>query len=518
MKYLTVFFLLTQLLWGFYAPPATPGVVSTGQDNARPTNAAALFVTTLGQGEDRVVSDGTTANRAIIQIPGTRGNLAGQPVASWVGWVDVPTSNPSTNTHIAVISNTSTPDFGGSNRLQIGLRTGGEMEIAVVSPAGFLARTLGGFRAAYSGQRIWLEVRFSFGSGAPVVRVNGVDVTSGFGSSGSGTTVWLDSGFSYTFHVTGLNWPTGTAPLGSWINAHLTNAESDAWRTRGIIPAWVQWGGGVFTSTSQSTFGTGITASATSFAFASDTTARYVQYLPGTVSSRGRLFRVRGTINSYSGFCAIILANAGVFANNFGVLVSSSGSMATPAGYFYANAVGTGPFECVFADNGSTGNVAFEFQTSAGTNAWDVSDIRIETLGALSLPVVQAIPVLDDGTFTGNNNATLIGMTPVTRRMSWRMVGTTSTSGNQQFLGASVFGSRPSRIDSWTIVNAGTSRTVSLGNVSAGTQYASGITAATGVTEVTLATRLPSTANIFVNSNGTDQLRHVITGQVLDNN
>jgi hypothetical protein len=133
--------------------------------------------------------------------------------------------------------------------------------------------------------------------------------------------------------------------------------------------------------------------------------------------------------------------------------------------------------------------------------------------GALSLSDVQPIPVLDDVTTIGSNQARLVGMIPVTARRDWRIVDNTATSGNEQILGGAVFiDTNRHRIDSWVINNLGTSRTVSLGNASGGTQYANAIAAAAGLTEVTLATRFNATQNLWCNSNGTDTLIHTITG------
>ena len=52
-----------------------------------------------------IYSDGATTSRAIVQTPGSRGNLAGIASASWVGWVDVPSS--SSSAEIASISSST---------------------------------------------------------------------------------------------------------------------------------------------------------------------------------------------------------------------------------------------------------------------------------------------------------------------------------------------------------------------------------------------------------------------------
>lgn len=101
----------------------------------------------------------------------------------------------------------------------------------------------------------------------------------------------------------------------------------------------------------------------------------------------------------------------------------------------------------------------------------------------------------------------------MTTRQDWLLTTRTNTSGNQQLFGGPVFLEiNRSRIGSWVVRNAGTSKTVSLGLVSAATTYVNGATAAAGLTEITLATRFPATQNLWCNSNGTDVLTHTLHG------
>jgi hypothetical protein len=87
----------------------------------------------------------------------------------------------------------------------------------------------------------------------------------------------------------------------------------------------------------------------------------------------------------------------------------------------------------------------------------------------------------------------------------------TSTNGNQQLGGASLIDTNKQwRIQSWTVNSTGTP-TISLGNVSAGAQFVSGAVMASGNNDITLVTRFPSTANLWVNSNSTATLIHRIT-------
>jgi len=201
--------------------------------------------------------------------------------------------------------------------------------------------------------------------------------------------------------------------------------------------------------------------------------------------------------------------------------VAAGGTMATQTSgtltigfrYRITSYVASDSFTNVGASSNATG---VEF-TATGTTptTWTNSSVLIR-IGALSIPSIQPILVLDDVTFIEGNQARLLGMTPVTERKDWRIVDSTATSGNEQILGGATFiEANRHRIDSWVINNLGTSKTVSLGNASAGTQYASSITAAVGLTEVTPSTRFNATTALWANSNGTDQLVHTITGHRL---
>ncbi len=92
----------------------------------------------------------------------------------------------------------------------------------------------------------------------------------------------------------------------------------------------------------------------------------------------------------------------------------------------------------------------------------------------------------------------------------------TSTNGNQQLGGASVIDTTKKwRINSWTINSAGTP-TVSLGNVSAGTQYDNAIVLVSGINDITLDDRTPDTANLWCNSSTTDVLQHTVVLHAVD--
>ena len=87
----------------------------------------------------------------------------------------------------------------------------------------------------------------------------------------------------------------------------------------------------------------------------------------------------------------------------------------------------------------------------------------------------------------------------------------TSTNGNQQLGGASLIDANKQwRIQSWTVNCSTGTPTISLGNVSAGTQYVSGAVMAAGNNDITLLARFPSTANLWASSTTTATLIHRI--------
>lgn len=489
-----------------------------------------------------IYSDGATSNRAQIQLPGTRGNLAGAPVASWVGWVDVPSS--SSTGEIASVSS-STTALASATAWSLGIAFATNDLVIRANGAtvatDFRTLTISAFRTTYSGQRIWLEVRFSNGSTAPVVRVNGSSV-SGTSADGAGTDPdWLSSSLVSTNHVTGYAFPAGPAPLGQWLNAHLTDTESETWRTTGRPPVWVAVGGSC-----ASVYTSSFAAGADSFTAGTGCT------IDGNIDSiNGQDDWLRAQRTSTTGSVFIVRNMATLFAPS---ALRAGGVITLRARVYNASAtaryVSFGGGGYVSDSSGSTPALVpatsqadivvtrrlrsdehtflsdwriYLTTSSSGVDStvptgdlFYFKNIEFVFNGALSLAAVQPIPVLDDVTGIEGNQARLLGMTPVTERKDWRIVDSTAISGNEPILGGATFlEANRHRIDSWVINNRGTSRTVYLGNQSNGTEYATSFTAGAGLTEVTLATRFNATVNLWCNSNGTDQLVHTITGHRL---
>lgn len=423
-------------------------------------------------------SDGTTANRAIVQTPGARGNLAGAPVASCLVWVDVPTSpwgtggNASTIAAIsgsAIVSPNNTINnlhiLGGGSGLFI-------TQMGAVSTSNARGFSWNGFQGAYAGQRIWLEVRFARGSANPVVRVNGIDISSSFTLTTLGTfPEWLDAGLSTTNFLTGFNWPAGIAPLGRWLNAHLTDAESDAWRITGRPPAWAAMGGSCQALISSATRNSDFSAGATDWTSGTATVAVTAGQLVITRTAStdqfaglaSNFFREPFILNARYRLRVNIVANTGLVRFR-------------SAGVSFAN---------FMTDTSSTGLQTYEF-TYVGQGTWTgleigliggaggatasvtIDDLFVERLGALSEPAVQPIPVVRDLTVIGGNQGRLVGMQPVISEVAspFSIIDVPAqayTAGTWvQILGGAIIGNRRRRIVSVS-GNSSANTTIDLG-------------------------------------------------------
>jgi hypothetical protein len=114
------------------------------------------------------------------------------------------------------------------------------------------------------------------------------------------------------------------------------------------------------------------------------------------------------------------------------------------------------------------------------------------------------------------NHATVSGTTLPTYLQptdGGKIVTRTNATPNQQLLALAAFdAANRYRITSWTVTALTGTPTISLGNASAGAQYVSGLTLATGVpTAITLLTSIAATANLWCASDSTDVIIHTIT-------
>lgn len=430
-------------------------------------------------------SDGATSGRAQVQTPGARGNLAGAAQASWVGWVDVPTSNPSADIQIASLVSTITATPWSASSLYLNIAPAGPLQITQVNGSLSNSRifSLTNFRSTYSGQRIWLEIRFTFGVSDPVVFINGVNVSSLFSIGILGSANWLDATTPNVYQLTGMNWPAGIAPLGCWLNAHLTNAESESWRITGRPPAWVAAGGSmvdlvqnggfetvgaggsdVFSWWAESNAGSSVIVRDTTDFYAGSASCRIDMdssasnaYISGPVNLEvGKRYRLRFAAKCSVNGGSTSIRSASV---NYGsVGLTNAWSMYT----FDFTATISGGFEFVRSDPAQT-NRSFWFDS-----------VSIVQIGALSLPAVQPINVVEDLTALGGNQARLVGMVPVPISPAPISVieipARLFTGGTYvEILGGAITGPRKRRIVSVT-GNTSAAANLHLGTTSSGTQ------------------------------------------------
>ena len=176
---------------------------------------------------------------------------------------------------------------------------------------------------------------------------------------------------------------------------------------------------------------------------------------------------------------------------------------------------GTGKYVDVVATVASAGAGAVYLLVGSATN-FALTNVSVVRPGLLLAPdsnnAGAGLEWLD---VSGNRAHIILPTSGVTWSLpsSQQIVieASTATNGNQQLGGASLIDANKQwRIQSWTVNCSTGTPTISLGNVSAGTQYNAAAVLAAGNNDITLVTRFPSTANLWVNSNSTATLIHRI--------
>lgn len=146
-----------------------------------------------------------------------------------------------------------------------------------------------------------------------------------------------------------------------------------------------------------------------------------------------------------------------------------------------------------------------------GTGTYSIKNVKIMFGGALSLPVVQPIAVLDDATTIGGNQARLVGVTPVTDKRDWRISADTWANGNQRLLEGALIDSTADIINTIEQTTTGTP-TTTIGSDSAGSQYKASSALTAGINPTTLVTRKAASNEFWVGSNSTAVVRTTIKG------
>lgn len=470
-------------------------------------------------------SDGVSSGRQSSFSLGASGNIGGSKGYTEVDNVFiVPTSAPASVARIFDICSGTSPGSYSYAILCV-LYTDGSLLIRQVGATTSDIRSFNfaGFVSAYAGQVVSLTVSFSYGS-LPVVWINGQDKSSAFTETTAGSApAWFDPTLVSTYRLSFANWIAGRFITGIPINRAWSQSDVNDYIATGGL-SFADAAGGSAVDPSSIAFAnrgtasgdyavtnngyeifTGVTAAGFTAGHGAGALSQCTK--SGYTIKAGSRWRVRFNFS---------LAE-GVKPTSLGLTNSGSSSGVTSSVNLNSSlAVGDNDFT-VIATADATG-FTFYHQISEVQSTFTVSNFSMVPIGALIQPVVQPIPVLDDAGPNRIAGVLTTGITPITEDKTWRLVAKTSTSGNEQLLASSAFSTvNRHRIDSWVIRNnGGSSRTVSLGNASAGTQYASSITAGTGLTDVTLSTRFNGTNNLWCNSNGTDELIHTLTGHVVD--
>lgn len=148
--------------------------------------------------------------------------------------------------------------------------------------------------------------------------------------------------------------------------------------------------------------------------------------------------------------------------------------------------------------------------TGNGTDTFYLHSFVVTRIGAmvnLNFEVGAGFQATDNS--TNNLHGTLFGGTSWTwPRNVAVLYATTNTSGNQQMLGSTALPTNAIIED--IIVNSTGSATVSVGNVSAGTQIVNGASVVSGRQRLTIATPFTTTGNLWVNSSSTATLQFTI--------
>lgn len=502
---------------------ATAAEVAAGTDTSRavvPADLHAYVNPALAARphRDRYISPGAETNRRIEAAWGAHQTVAGTAGTLYVEQFTVPTSNPAAVISMANWAGVIANPHIGLWSLNLAINPSGAATVSVIgaSTSDFRLLTYAGFLTAYAGKPVRLIVRFTEGNSTtnPVIYCNGVDITSSFMPTTGGTPPnWMDASLSTTYFLSAYNWPASDdAPVAVWCNYDIGATAAASLSSTGRWPAAALYGGSEIeptrTSFVNSGFETFSGASTTGFTAVNSSGAGEARSpISNFTVVAGRKYRITFNFTLNSGPLPVVgLAQFGIQWLT-GPAQTAASQTRCVAG---ANTV---VLEITRGSGTSAAGFGIAFESLSGeTVDFSVADIEIVPLGVLDWPQVQPILATEDGTRMGYSRL-VVGFLPETTKTSWRITSRTATNGNQQLLGGAAFiDANRNRIDSWVINNLGTSKTVSLGNASAGTQYENAGTYAAGPVDVTLDTRIAATTSLWVNSNGTDTLVHTIEG------
>jgi hypothetical protein len=197
-------------------------------------------------------SDGVTSNRGVVYTNSARQSPADLPTVEYALDV-VGYASPASLRFLFHAASATTQPTDQNWSMTIGVSAGGLLFVsatgatAAADARAFLDTVLFATRVP-SGTRARMLVTVNSGTGNPVIRLAGSDISSSFslnyGSGGVGTAPpWLSASLVGTTMVHGYVTPAGEIPAITPILGSLSTAERADYFATGRLPAWVMAGG-----------------------------------------------------------------------------------------------------------------------------------------------------------------------------------------------------------------------------------------------------------------------------------
>ena len=446
---------------------------------------------------DYINSDGATSNRAagvygpFDAVNNPREWIAGAASLTIAAVVTIPVSDngyimgwaPTTSGTLYNQANTFWVSFGPSS-LEINQSAAG----AYVN---YRSYKISGFRAARSGQTGLLKIYLVNGTTDPVVSWNGV-VVSGVGSITGTPPNWLDSGMTPTYRLVATEWLAGPAPIVTPILGQTSAADDAFYMATGKWPAWVV-AGGSNVSYKSNTFNSEHAGWVIINSSTITDNAGYVTF--GALTANGSSNRVQA-VGAANLNAPVIVSFEYRKTGGSGNIAFSIGSVpSTDTGYNgttdwseVADTSGSFVSRSFLLRNQGTGVQNLVFFGSAAT--YDVRNFSLKNQGALSLPAVQPISVIDYVSGIGGNQGRLLGCAAVTDKRSTRILGriNAASATNQQILGGALLPVPLNHAHEFVDVECDGSVTLSLGDGTTATRYTASTALTAGRTRIALTT------------------------------
>lgn len=467
-------------------------------------------------------------------VASTRVVASGQAIgtADFTSWVRfrVPTQIATSNAPGLLCLTSSNTTGSTANAFRMWLTDTGHLivERFGATTSDFRREQITGMQAAYSGQVV--DVIVTRSGNTLKVYINGTDTAYSTTTAGTPPN-WGDSIVSDFVLVGAITSAASGVFLGriyraAVYNRAITAAEVLEVITFGVNPA-DQWGTSTAVWTSDFSAGVdsfiGLGGANSTLAGNIDgiggqndnlrnTSGTFTGNITGAYRSgltRGKRFRI-----TYSYF--VPSSNSvlrGVRTNFFNGILGATGNTTLDAWTTFSEVSAMDTFT-----SGSNTNVSIHGTDSSGNinfngTSGDVMYLRavtLERVGAfidLNFAVGTGFQAIDRS--TNNLHGTLIGSVAWSNPDTLAVLyATTNTSGNQQMLGSTALPTNAVIED--IIVNSTGSATVSVGNVSAGTQIVNGASVVSGRQRLTIATPFTTTGNLWVNSSSTATLQFTI--------